>query len=140
MRTSSNNRLGALRTRRSSFAAAMLCGFLLVLPAVPLFADALDLVDEQISSWHLETANGLFSELSDAQRNSPKAKYLHGKLLFFSGRYREALPEFRAAIEGARAEIAWKILRDRAQESESVFSKLAKKRSENGREAFFISH
>ncbi len=102
----------------------------------PVHASQLDLLDENIESWHFETAEKILADLEENQRNTPRARYLAGKLLFYKGKYADALPEFRQAIEGARAEIAWKILRNRAQESERVFSKLAKKIGPKGQFVF----
>jgi tetratricopeptide (TPR) repeat protein len=100
--------------------------------SVPAHANQLDLLDENIESWHFEIAHDILANLDGEQKVIPKARYLAGKLLFYEGKYAEALPDFRQAIEGARAEIAWKILRDRAQKSEQVFSKLTKKKGRNG--------
>ena len=94
--------------------------------SAPSHANQLDLLDENIESWHFENAHKILTDLTGEQKVTPRARYLAGKLLFFQGKYADALPEFRQAIEGARAEIGWKILRDRAQKSQQVFSKLTK--------------
>ncbi len=121
------------KTRAITFLVVAL-GFCLF--SLPAGANQLDLLDEAVESWHFENAETILANLTREQKVTPRARYLAGKLLFFEGKYTDALPEFRQAIEGARAEITWKIMRDRAQKSEQVFSKLEKQHRENGQFVF----
>ncbi|MBW2276588.1 MAG: hypothetical protein JRF63_03790 [Deltaproteobacteria bacterium] len=77
--------------------------------------DALVLIETALDSLRLSEARKLIDSLESNRAVEPRARYLEGKLLFFEGRFDEALVELRAAIEGARAELGWKLLRDQVE-------------------------
>ncbi|MCP4602030.1 MAG: hypothetical protein GY847_16190 [Proteobacteria bacterium] len=95
-------------------------------------ADDLALLDSSIDSWRFTEARAILKKIDDPSKASPRGRYIIGKLLFHEGDYSKALIEFRKAIEGARAELGWKVLRDMAARAEQVFTGLAKKPGSNG--------
>jgi tetratricopeptide (TPR) repeat protein len=111
---------------RRSFASALALVALLTLH--PGRADVpggtLDALEREIDSLRLEAARAKVEALDPARAGEPRARYLKGKLLFFEARYDEALTELRAAIEGARAELGWKLLRDRVALAKQAFAGL----------------
>jgi tetratricopeptide (TPR) repeat protein len=136
MKTSFNSFAKETQTFRCTPASSLFFVLFSLFFCLPVHADQLDILDENIESWHFANADKILADLDENKKTTPRARYLAGKLLFFKGKYADALPEFRQAIEGARAEIAWKILRDRAQETARVFSKLEKKIGPNGQFVF----
>jgi tetratricopeptide (TPR) repeat protein len=105
----------------------------ILMSSSPVFADDLSRLEEQIDSWHLTEAGRLLEDLDLARRTSPRARYLAGKLLFYKGDHSAALLELRQAIEGARAELGWKLLRDRASSAEQIFAGLKRVTGKSGR-------
>jgi tetratricopeptide (TPR) repeat protein len=95
--------------------------------------DALARIDGMIESWHFAEAKAGLEAIDSSRGTVPRAHFLRGKLSFFRGDHGAALSELRLAIEGARAEIDWKILRDRVIESERAFVKLTGKAEKGGR-------
>jgi tetratricopeptide (TPR) repeat protein len=81
-------------------------------------------VETEIDSMRVVEARELVEALDPTVAQQPRARYLRGRLLFFEGRYREALAELRAAIEGARAELGWKLLRDQIEIASGAFEGL----------------
>ena len=96
-------------------------------------SDDLTNLEDRIDSWHLTEARRVLERLGPEAREKPKARYLFGKLLFHEGDYKRAHVELRRAIEGARAEIGWKALRNMAAQTENVFSGLKKTQGASGR-------
>ena len=96
-------------------------------------ADALARLDGEIESWRLTEADRALTGLDPSEQKTPEADYLRGKLHFYRGEYDTALTWFRKAIEGARAEIDWKALRDRASETQEAFARLARQPDQSGR-------
>jgi tetratricopeptide (TPR) repeat protein len=78
-------------------------------------SDALAQIETAVDSQLLHEARELLDALPPASAVQPRARYLSGKLLFYEGRFDESLVELRAAIEGARAELGWKLLRDQVE-------------------------
>ena len=77
-----------------------------------LGADTLSNLADEIDSWHLKEARSIANGLGDSTKSTPAFKYLLGRLLFHEGDFKGALDQLREAIEGARAELGWKMLRD----------------------------
>jgi len=95
-------------------------------------SDDLDAIEEAIESLHIPEARELVDDLAPEVESTPRARYLAGALLFHEGRYREALAGLRSAIEGARAELDWKLLRDRVALAEQSLGGLETTRGESG--------
>jgi len=97
--------------------------------------DALARIETAIDSLFLSDARELLDSLDPARSAEPRARYLAGRLLFFEGRFDEALVELRTAIEGARAELGWKLLRDQVERSRRALGNLV---SEDGASGAFV--
>ncbi|MCP4675942.1 MAG: hypothetical protein GY854_10635 [Deltaproteobacteria bacterium] len=95
-------------------------------------ADDLARLEEEIDSWHLKEARTTLERLDDSLKDTPRALYLTGKLLFCEGDYSKAAAELRRAIEGAKAELGWKALRNMAAQAERVFMDLSVKQGSSG--------
>ena len=93
----------------------------------------LDQLENAIDSWRLAEARKAADALNPAASADPKAAYLIGKLLFYEGDPKGALERLRTAIEGNRAALEWKALRDRAEETEVVFARLEHQMGPSGR-------
>jgi tetratricopeptide (TPR) repeat protein len=94
------------------------------------------LLEKAINAWRFDEARQVLDKLLASEREMPEAAYLEGKLLFFEGECEKALKSLRKAIEASKSDIGWKALRDRAEETEQVFSKLAVKKSADGKFLF----
>ena len=94
---------------------------------------SLDVVEREIDAWRLESARAKVDRLNLDASEDPIAAYLAGKLLFFEGDPQNALKKLRAAIEGNRAELEWKSVRDRAEATEKVFSRLEYQKGPSGK-------
>jgi len=116
------------------------CASLALLAALALpgaaAADVLDDAEEAIESFRPVDARKQLTALTAEQAASPRGRYLSGKLLFFEGRYGESRAELRAAIEGARAELDWKLLRDRVAATERAFAGLERVDGRDGKFVF----
>ena len=77
-------------------------------------------IEDEIDSLLLSEARVRFDLINSDLRDTPRGKYLSGKLRFYEGDYDGALVDLRKAIEGARTEIDWKTLRDRVELSSDV--------------------
>jgi len=95
--------------------------------------DALQEIEASVNSWHLAEARTQVGRIEPALLESPRGRYVLGKLLFCEGDYGNALAELRHAIEGARSELGWKALRDLAADAEQVFSRLISVKGTSGR-------
>ena len=124
-----------IRTRTTSL---ILIATLLLWPSISV-ADNLNLLERAINAWRFIEAREVLGKLLADEKAMPKASFLKGKLLFFEGDCKGALKELRKAIEGARSEIAWKALRDRAEETHRVFSKLEVRKGASGRFVYRFS-
>ncbi len=93
-------------------------------------ADPLGDLEHAIDSWRFEEARRHFDRAKVSDDMSPRTLFLKGKLLFYEGECAEALKALRKAIEGARHEVGWKVLRDRAETTEGIFSKLEVRKGE----------
>ena len=80
-------------------------------PAPGVFAA----IEDEIDSLLLHEARVRFDKIGSDLRDTPRGKYISGKLRFYEGDYDGALVDLRKAIEGARTEIDWKRLRDRVK-------------------------
>ncbi len=107
-------------------------GLALVAISVSGWCGPLDDIDRQIGALRLAQARTNFNALDQATKKLPRAQYLRGKLLFFEGQYAKAQKALRRAIEGAKAEIDWKILRDRVSRTERVLFGFETTRGTNG--------
>ena len=87
-------------------------------------ADALDLLETDISSWRLEKARARLEKLGEDARSLPRAMFLKGELLFYEGDATAAVESLRRAVEGNRSEPLWKAVRDRAADTARVFDTL----------------
>ncbi|HUT79389.1 MAG TPA: hypothetical protein VM285_16950 [Polyangia bacterium] len=76
---------------------------------------ALDDAARALDATRPKAARALLDGLDQETARLPQARYLRGRLLFFEGRFDESLLELQAAIEGARTEPGWKLLRDRVE-------------------------
>ncbi len=112
-------------------ATVVVAAILLGRPQITL-ADDLARLENEIDSWHLREARVTVERLDDSLKNTPRALYLAGRLLFHEGNYSKAAAELRRAIEGARAEFGWKTLRDMAAQAERVFTDLSMKQGSSG--------
>lgn len=112
-----------------SFAIALLWGS-------PTSADILNDLEERINSWYLEEAQAIFEKIPESVRQTPRAYFLKGKLLFYIGDCESALAELRTAIEGARGEIEWKSLRNLAQQAAEVYSGMEYQTGKSGQFAY----
>ena len=81
-----------------------------------------DAIDSEIEAWRMAEAKAHLDKLSQRELDHPRARYLMGKLAFFEGRFADSLGELRRAIEGAKAEIGWKVFRDFVAQVERVLS------------------
>jgi tetratricopeptide (TPR) repeat protein len=79
----------------------------------PALQDALEEASRALDATRLARVRMVLDALDPETARTPRARYLRGRLLFFEGRFDESLLELQAAIEGARAEYGWKLLRDR---------------------------
>jgi tetratricopeptide (TPR) repeat protein len=108
-----------------------------LLAAVPGAAedpvDPLGAVERELDSMRIVEARELLQSLDPVVSRQPRARYLRGRLLYFEGRYREALVELRASIEGARAELGWKLLRDQIEIASRAFQGLETKQGPSGK-------
>lgn len=90
-------------------------------------------IEVDVDSWHPTEAKRRLDSLSEADRESSRGQYARGKLLFFEGEFDSALALLRSAIEGARAEIDWKLLRDRVAETAGAIAGLRRVPGPSGR-------
>lgn len=119
--------------------ASLIASTVLLISRLALADDHLDVLarlENQIESLKLASAREQLDALDPTRSDSPRVRYLQGKLLFYEGRYNEALDELRAAIEGARAELGWKLLRDRIELTREALAGLKTKPSGNGKFVF----
>ncbi len=72
-------------------------------------------IEEEIDSLLLAEARVRFDRIGSDLRDTPRGKYISGKLRFYEGDYDGARVDLRKAIEGARTELDWKRLRDRVE-------------------------
>jgi tetratricopeptide (TPR) repeat protein len=93
----------------------------------------LDQLERNLDAWRLEVARAYVDTHNIEAAAEPRAAYLLGKLLFFEGDCRKALKKLREAIEGNRAELGWKAVRDRAEETETVFATLEHQKGPSGK-------
>lgn len=103
---------------------------MVVLAARPAAADQLEDIEQAIDAWRLEDARRMFDDAKVGEDESPRARYIMGKLLFYEGECGKALKALRKAIEGARHEVSWKALRDRVEATEAIFAKLEVRKGE----------
>jgi tetratricopeptide (TPR) repeat protein len=122
-----------MRRSSSKRAAQLVAAAACLVLAGSARADALAEIEERVDSWHLAEARTRARASSDELESSPRGRYVLGKLLFSEGDYEGALAELRRAIEGARAELGWKALRDLAADAEPVFARLTSVTGASGR-------
>jgi hypothetical protein len=92
-------------------------------PAEPAAGrSALDDAARALDATRPGAARELLDGLDQEAARLPRARYLRGRLLFFEGRFDESLLELQAAIEGARTEPGWKLLRDRVDLTREALS------------------
>jgi len=128
---------------RPWFASALALTLALLLTPLPGSGDdprpdALDRIEAGLDAMRLSEARSLLGDLAPGRADEPRARYLTGRLLFLEGRFEESLVELRAAIEGARAELKWKLLRDQVELSRRTLAGLTTTNGASG--AFVYGH
>lgn len=99
----------------------------------------LDEIDALISAWRIEEAQKRLTPLLAQPKVSPRVHYLAGLTAFSDSRLDSALEHLRIAIEGSRAELSWKELRDRVELTKEAFSNLGLKVGPSGLFVFRVT-
>ena len=129
---------GWFADRAPLFALAALIALLFGTRSAIAQPDPLERVARSLASARVEEARERFEELSPERARSPRGRYLAGRLAFYEGRFDAALDELRAAIEGARAEASWRVLRDRVALTRETLADLERVAGPSG--AFVYRH